>query len=99
MYYFSRNFAKRKNQLRAIRVIQRNGLAYLKLRNWQWWRLFTKVKPLLQVTRQEEDMLAKQRELKVVQEKKEELEKSLHEIEKKYAQVKCIALQLEFKDL
>jgi len=73
--------------LRAIRVIQRNGLAYLKLRNWQWWRLFTKVKPLLQVTRQEEDMVAKQRELKVVQEKKEELEKSLHEIEKKYAQV------------
>ena len=32
-------------------------------------------------------MIAKQRELKVVQEKKEELEKSLHEIEKKYAQV------------
>ena len=30
-------------QLNAIRVIQRNCAAYLKLRNWTWWRLFTKV--------------------------------------------------------
>ena len=48
------------------------------------------MKPLLQVTRQEEDMVAKEKELRVVQEKKEELEKSLHEIEKKYAQVSNI---------
>lgn len=26
-----------------MKVIQRNCAAYLKLRNWQWWRLFTKV--------------------------------------------------------
>ena len=37
-------------QLNAIRILQRNCAAYLKLRNWQWWRLYTKVKPLLQVT-------------------------------------------------
>ena len=36
-------------QLNAIRILQRNCAAYLKLRNWQWWRLYTKVKPLLQV--------------------------------------------------
>jgi len=41
-------------QFRAIRIIQRNVQSYLKLRNWQWWRLFTKVKPLLQVTNAEE---------------------------------------------
>ncbi|CAD6193083.1 unnamed protein product [Caenorhabditis auriculariae] len=35
-----RQYAKRIQQSSAIRVIQRNGLAYLKLRNWQWWRLF-----------------------------------------------------------
>nr|XP_018669541.1 myosin-10 isoform X2 [Ciona intestinalis] len=86
-YLARRNFSKRKDQLRAIRIIQRNGLAYLKLRNWPWWRLFTKVKPLLQVTRQEEDLNAKERELKLVQEKKDELESSLHDIEKKFAQV------------
>ena len=44
-----RNYVKRTQQLNAIRILQRNCSAYLKLRNWQWWRLYTKVKPLLQV--------------------------------------------------
>ena len=42
-------FKKLIQQQKAIQVLQRNGKCYLKLRNWQWWRLFTKVKPLLQV--------------------------------------------------
>lgn len=42
-FFFYRAFAKRQQQLTAMRVIQRNCAAYLKLRNWQWWRLFTKV--------------------------------------------------------
>ena len=41
--FFFRAFAKRQQQLTAMKVIQRNCVAYLKLRNWQWWRLFTKV--------------------------------------------------------
>merc|ERR1712142_992033 len=61
-----RNFQKRQQQLNAIRIIQRNCSAYLKLRNWQWWRLFTKVKPLLQVTNNEEKIVAKEEELKRV---------------------------------
>lgn len=48
---------KRVQQSNAIRILQRNGIAWLKLRNWQWWRLFTKVKPLLQVTNQEDRFL------------------------------------------
>ena len=40
----SRAFSKRQQQLTAMKVIQRNCAAYLKLRNWQWWRLFTKVR-------------------------------------------------------
>lgn len=43
MLPFCRAFAKRQQQLTAMKVIQRNCAAYLKLRNWQWWRLFTKV--------------------------------------------------------
>jgi len=46
---FFRNYVKRTQQLNAIRILQRNCAAYLKLKNWQWWRLYTKVKPLLQV--------------------------------------------------
>lgn len=41
--HFPRAFTKRQQQLTAMKVIQRNCAAYLKLRNWQWWRLFTKV--------------------------------------------------------
>lgn len=40
-----RAFQKRQQQQSALRVMQRNCAAYLKLRHWQWWRLFTKVRP------------------------------------------------------
>uniref|UniRef100_A0A8C5SJN2 Myosin heavy chain 11 n=1 Tax=Laticauda laticaudata TaxID=8630 RepID=A0A8C5SJN2_LATLA len=73
-------FAKRQQQLTAMKVIQRNCAAYLKLRNWQWWRLFTKVKPLLQVTRQEEEMQAKDEELKMVKERQFKAEAELKEL-------------------
>ena len=50
-----RKYQKLLEQSRAIRVLQSNIRSYLKLRNWPWWRLFTKVKPLLQVTAQEDE--------------------------------------------
>ncbi|PIO77322.1 myosin head [Teladorsagia circumcincta] len=69
-----RLYVKRMQQSSAIRVLQRNGLAWMKLRNWQWWRLFTKVKPLLQVTNQEAAISAKEDELRVIREKLESVE-------------------------
>ncbi|KAG8558244.1 hypothetical protein GDO81_016927 [Engystomops pustulosus] len=80
-------FAKRQQQLTAMKVIQRNCAAYLKLRNWQWWRLFTKVKPLLQVTRQEEEMQAKDDELQRVNERYHKTELELKEIQMKHVQL------------
>lgn len=47
MPFTPRAFAKRQQQLTAMKVLQRNCAAYLRLRNWQWWRLFTKVGCLL----------------------------------------------------
>jgi myosin protein heavy chain len=35
----------------------------MKIRNWKWWRLFTKIKPLLQIPRQDEDIKAKEEEI------------------------------------
>uniref|UniRef100_A0A673HV21 Myosin-9 n=1 Tax=Sinocyclocheilus rhinocerous TaxID=307959 RepID=A0A673HV21_9TELE len=81
-YVARRAFAKRQQQLTAMRVIQRNCAAYLKLRNWHWWRLFTKVKPLLQVTRQEEEMVAKEEELVKMKERQQQAEDQLKEFEK-----------------
>ncbi|GFY78830.1 myosin heavy chain, non-muscle [Trichonephila inaurata madagascariensis] len=78
-----RNYQKRLQQLSAIRIIQRNCSAYLKLRNWSWWRLYTKVKPLLQVTKQEEKLNEKEDELKQVKEKMDKVEQESAEVEKK----------------
>ncbi|XP_047433998.1 myosin-9a isoform X1 [Mugil cephalus] len=86
-YVARKAFAKRQQQLTAMKVIQRNCAAYLKLRNWQWWRLFTKVKPLLQVTRQEEEMLAKEEELIKVKERQQQAEEMLQEFEAKQQQL------------
>ncbi|XP_028826849.1 myosin-11a isoform X3 [Denticeps clupeoides] len=80
-------FAKRQQQLTAMKVIQRNCAAYLKLRNWQWWRLFTKVKPLLQVTRQEEEMSLKEEELQRIKESSQRFETELKDITLKHTQV------------
>ncbi|XP_026158575.1 myosin-9-like isoform X1 [Mastacembelus armatus] len=94
--YISRKaFAKRQQQLTAMKVIQRNCAAYLKLRNWQWWRLFTKVKPLLQVTRQEEEMVAKEEELIKVKERQLQAEEQLKEFEAKQQQLNAEKLALQ----
>ncbi|XP_039543472.1 myosin-9 isoform X3 [Pimephales promelas] len=94
-YVARKAFAKRQQQLTAMRVIQRNCAAYLKLRNWQWWRLFTKVKPLLQVSRQEEEMQAKDDELHKVREKQQFAEQQLQELEVKQKQLSAEKMALQ----
>uniref|UniRef100_A0A8C3IY31 Myosin heavy chain 10 n=1 Tax=Chrysemys picta bellii TaxID=8478 RepID=A0A8C3IY31_CHRPI len=86
-YLARKAFAKKQQQLSALKVLQRNCAAYLKLRHWQWWRVFTKVKPLLQVTRQEEELQAKDEELLKVKEKQTKVEAELEEMERKHQQV------------
>ncbi|KAL3054349.1 hypothetical protein OYC64_006636 [Pagothenia borchgrevinki] len=86
-YLARKSFAKKQQQLSALKVLQRNCAAYLKLKHWQWWRLFTKVKPLLQVTRQEEEMQAKDEELVKVKEKQSKVEGEMLEMEKKQQQL------------
>ncbi|XP_054891532.1 myosin-9-like isoform X1 [Poeciliopsis prolifica] len=94
-YVARKAFAKRQQQLTAMKVIQRNCAAYLKLRNWQWWRLFTKVKPLLQVSRQEEEMQAKDEELHKVKEKHLQAEQQLQEMEEKHQQLNAEKMALQ----
>ncbi|TKC34990.1 hypothetical protein EI555_021483, partial [Monodon monoceros] len=94
-YLARKAFAKRQQQLTAMKVLQRNCAAYLKLRNWQWWRLFTKVKPLLQVSRQEEEMMAKEEELVKVREKQLAAESRLSEMETLQSQLMAEKLQLQ----
>ncbi|EFO26078.1 myosin [Loa loa] len=67
-YLARRAFKKLLQQISAIRIIQRNGLAWSRLKDWKWWRLFAKVKPLLEVTASEQAIAAKESELNSLRE-------------------------------
>ncbi|CAD6199075.1 unnamed protein product [Caenorhabditis auriculariae] len=68
-YLARRYVARLRDQQTAIRIIQRNGKAWMRLREWQWWRLLTKVKPLLEVTNKDEVIAEKEIELKATTER------------------------------
>lgn len=82
-----RNYQKRLQQLNAIRILQRNCAAYLKLRNWSWWRLYTKVKPLLPVADIDRQIMLKDDELKQIKDKLEKAEGEIKDLEKKLLQL------------
>ncbi|KAA0703022.1 B Myosin heavy chain 10 Myosin heavy chain, non-muscle IIb Non-muscle myosin heavy chain [Triplophysa tibetana] len=86
-YLARRAFHKKQQQLSALRVMQRNCAAYLKLRNWQWWRLFTKVKPLLQVTRQDEEIQAREAQLQKAKDNLSKMELDFTEMDRKNQQL------------
>ncbi|KAJ3601280.1 hypothetical protein NHX12_032253 [Muraenolepis orangiensis] len=94
-YVARKAFTRRQQQLTAMKVIQRNCAAYLKLRNWQWWRLFTKVKPLLQMSRQEDEIRTKDDELSKVKERQVYAEQQLEEMEGKQHQLSAEKLALQ----
>ncbi|CAO2601556.1 Myh9 [Lemmus lemmus] len=94
-YLARKAFAKRQQQLTAMKVLQRNCAAYLRLRNWQWWRLFTKVKPVLNSIRHEDELLAKEMELTKMREKHLAAENRLTEMETLQSQLMAEKLQLQ----
>ncbi len=54
-YVMKKQYKKMMDQRVALSVLQRNIKKYLSLRNWPWWKLYTKVKPLLTFARDEEE--------------------------------------------
>ncbi|XP_065898509.1 myosin-9-like [Dysidea avara] len=95
-----RAYLKRVEQSRAMKVIQSNIRSYLKLRNWPWWRLFTKVKPLLQVTNQEEERRQMETEIKRLNDRYEKLQTDHDEMKNKNEQLnqEQVALQEELAE-
>ncbi|XP_077382230.1 uncharacterized protein LOC144021878 isoform X5 [Festucalex cinctus] len=83
-YLARKAFTKKQQQLSALRVMQRNCHAYLILKNWKWWRLFTKVKPLLQVTRQDEEIQVRESELLKAKERLARVEQDFTDLDKKH---------------
>ncbi|XP_017461550.1 PREDICTED: myosin heavy chain, muscle isoform X10 [Rhagoletis zephyria] len=55
-YLARRNFKKLQEQRLALKVVQRNLRKYLQLRTWPWYKLWQKIKPLLNVSRVEDEI-------------------------------------------
>ncbi|KMQ90357.1 myosin heavy muscle [Lasius niger] len=55
-YLSRKDYQKLQEQRLALQVVQRNLRKYLQLRTWPWYKLWQKIKPLLNVTRVEDEM-------------------------------------------
>lgn len=53
-YLTRKDFKKIQGQRQALEIIKRNLRKYLKLRTWAWYRMYAKIKPLLNTSRVEE---------------------------------------------
>ncbi|KAH8868761.1 Myosin heavy chain, non-muscle [Schistosoma japonicum] len=93
-YLARRAKEQRIQNIQASKIIQRNCDAYLKLRNWAWWRLFTKVRPLLTVTRQEDLVAVKEEELRKIREQLEKVVNDLNELQRSYEKLSNEKAQL-----
>ncbi|XP_067145161.1 myosin heavy chain, muscle-like isoform X10 [Centruroides vittatus] len=98
-YGCKKEFKKLQEQRVALLVIQRNLRKFLQLRNWLWWKLYSKVKPLLSIARVEDELKALEEKLKKEQEafaKEEKIRKDLEVQNVKLLQEKNdLFLQLE----
>ncbi|XP_029155878.1 myosin heavy chain, muscle isoform X16 [Nylanderia fulva] len=98
-YLSRKDYQKLQEQRLALQVVQRNLRKYLQLRTWPWWKLWQKIKPLLNVTRIEDEMAALEEKAKKAQEafeKEEKLRKELEELNAKLLSEKTNLLrQLE----
>jgi len=63
-YVSKKEFKKLQEQRIALLVIQRNLRKFLQLRNWLWWKLYSKVKPLLSIARVEDELRALEEKLR-----------------------------------
>ncbi|XP_035391505.1 unconventional myosin-XVIIIa isoform X3 [Electrophorus electricus] len=79
-YLARQAFKKRKVQDLAIRCIQKNIKKNRGVKNWPWWKLFTTVRPLVEVQLTEEQIHGKDEEIQQLKAKLEKLEKERSEL-------------------
>ncbi|XP_065215434.1 myosin heavy chain, muscle isoform X28 [Planococcus citri] len=94
-YISRKQFKKLQEQRLALIVVQRNLRNYLKLRTWPWWKMWTRVKPLLNVQNLEDDLRRLEEEVattKTALEKEEKLRKELEALNSKLLSEKTALL-------
>ena len=75
-------------------MVQRNVRKWLSLKTWIWWKIYTRVKPLLTMAKAEDEQ-------KKMAEEYEKTKESLDAMEKKYKllEERCVMLDREKDDL
>ncbi|NWU98207.1 MY18A protein, partial [Upupa epops] len=73
-------FKKRKIQDLAIRCVQKNIKKNKGVKDWPWWKLFTTVRPLIEVQLTEDQIRGKDVEIQQLKSKLEKVEKERNEL-------------------
>ncbi|XP_054703987.1 unconventional myosin-XVIIIa isoform X9 [Grus americana] len=73
-------FKKRKIQDLAIRCVQKNIKKNKGVKGWPWWKLFTTVRPLIEVQLTEDQIRGKDEEIQQLKSKLEKVEKERNEL-------------------
>ncbi|XP_027622917.1 unconventional myosin-XVIIIa isoform X4 [Tupaia chinensis] len=79
-YLARQHFKKRKIQDLAIRCVQKNIKKNKGVKDWPWWKLFTTVRPLIEVQLSEEQIRNKDEEIQQLRSKLEKVEKERNEL-------------------
>ncbi|KAJ8679906.1 hypothetical protein QAD02_015693 [Eretmocerus hayati] len=85
-YLARKDFKALQEQRLALQVVQRNLRRYLKLRTWPWWKLWQKVRPLLNATRIEDELIAMEEKARKFEEafyREEKMRMELEELNSK----------------
>ncbi|AFM98142.1 myosin heavy chain [Encephalitozoon hellem ATCC 50504] len=99
-----RKYNLTQRRMEGILVIQRNSRICCELQRWNWWRLYQKIKPLLDVRKRDNEMKEKEamiqeyiRMLDAEKGRREEAEEMLKEVNlKKEALEKCVKDEKRF---
>ncbi|KAF9938941.1 hypothetical protein BGZ67_010206 [Mortierella alpina] len=67
-----RQLNQKIDRAKAIKIIQRNARVYVQLREWSWWKMYVRIKPLLNVTRVAEELRENQEKVRILAEKQEQ---------------------------
>ncbi|XP_065353756.1 myosin heavy chain, muscle isoform X18 [Cloeon dipterum] len=86
-YLARKEFKKLQDQRIALQVVQRNLRKYLQLRTWPWWKMWQKVRPMLNVTRVEDEIAKLEEKAAKAQEAFEKEEKAHKELQAAFAKL------------
>ena len=80
-FVLRRQARKQQYKAEATRIIQRNFQVYRQMQQNPWWQLFVRMRPLLGVTRQSNEVKKREEEIKKLQEKMMEEEQDRARVE------------------